>query len=1221
MPREPDDGQLSLGFGREPAPPSGDATGPPTADQAARPADLGVGADADASLADPREAAGKDVSPANLGTGADAETNPANLGAGADKEVGTRADLGAGARGTDDEPVQGVASPPGRADTPTDHRPAPPALDRPDRPPVPHPDLADAPALVRSLARVSARYPLERKVLVCGSGGEGRELLRQLALRTGSWVGFEATTTRMLAITVAGPALAARAIRLADAFDEEALLDEAIDEVLLGGEEDEHSRLARRVGMRRALARATTHLRLAGVRPGRVRDARLADPAKARILCEVLAAYERRLRRGRLADAAGVYRTANGVLRAGGEARGAAGALATQRVYLVPGIERRGLAGQFLAALQHGGAEVLEADPVRGLEVPGSVVWRSARERPGRLSHLHDVEGGAGAAGDVQGASEQAPAADLDIFVANSVEAELREVMRRARERGLRWDEVEIVATDAATYGSALHALAERMGVPVTFATGLPVERTRPGRVAAAYFRWIEGGFHADIVRTLLYANDLAAPRPNHWIRGATLARRLRALRIGWGRERYLPAIEGALAEADGLSARRYESDEQLERRRRRARRELRGLRGLLAPVLRATPPVAAGGDPDALPVSPSRVARGLRRFLGRASPGSSVDDAALERATGILRRIEAVLVRTTDYRAAAAIVRRHLSFPVPAPRAEGSAPWSSAGGALHFTDIRTGGRTGRRATFVVGLDAHRMAGSAAQDPYLLDADRARLTRADLPLSQDRARERRFALAALLARLRGSTCLSYAAWDPAEARAVSPSSDLLQAFRLMRRDASATFDDLAATRRPRAGLVPRRTTRLDSTDVWMASLERDGRLLDGGEAVREAFPRIAAGWRARAALAGDAVTAFHGRIAPRPELDPRRNPELAVSASALATLGACAKRYLHRYVMRVTPPDDPAYDPEGWLDPLGRGRILHRVYERALVEARQGDVEYQDPAFERLVFSILDREVARAAREVPAPSDAVREREMEALAGDAASFVDMIRRDPPRWIDTERAFGLGDDPPLPLRTPTGDVMVRGAIDRVDALPNGVRVVDYKTGGTFAFSGRKGTWDGGRRLQHVVYSAVASRLYDGRAVVMEYHFPTRKGENQRRAYPAGDLTAGPELVSRLLDRIAGGHFLPTDDPGDCRFCDYQAVCRVRVGDFGVQSSPLASWVKERIGEAPELAGLRAIRNWDEEGPGFLHALEADERTPTTPPSTIAPAPPNPGARDS
>jgi ATP-dependent helicase/nuclease subunit B len=753
-------------------------------------------------------------------------------------------------------------------------------------------------------------------------------------------------------------------------------------------------------------------------------------------------------------------------------------------------------------------------------------------------------------------------------------------------------------------YGSALHALAERMSVPVTFATGLPVERTRPGRVAAAYFRWIEGGFDAGVVRTLLYAGDLTAPRPNDWIRGATLALRLRSLRIGWGRDRYLPAIDRALAEVDHLPARKYETPEKLERRRRQRCRELEALRDVLGPVLRHTPPVSMEAGPASTAVSPSRVARGLRRFLAHTSPGSSVDDTALERMTRTLERIEAALVRETDYRAAAAIVRRHLTFPVPAPRTEGSAPWSSAGGALYLTDIDNGGRTGRRATFVVGLDAHRMGSSATQDPYLLDSDRMRLAGSDLPRSTDRIRERRFRLAALLARLRGSICLSYAAWDPAEARAVSPSSELLQALRLMRGDPTATFKDLEAHVRERAGLVPRCAARLDATDVWMAALEKEGRLLEGEQMVRTAFPRIDAGLRARDALSGDRVTAHHGRIAPRPELDPRRNPQRSVSASALGTLGACGKRYFYGYVLGVRAPDDPEYDPETWLDPLRRGSVLHRVYERALNEARERGLEYHDPEFESLVIAILGEEVLRQARDIPAPSDVVRDRQEEELVRDAESFVAMIRDEPPSWIATELAFGFRGEEPVPFRSSSGPVMVRGAIDRLDRVPGGLRVVDYKTGGTYGFSPGNGVYNGGRRLQHVIYTAVASLRHDGLAAAMEYHFPTRKGENRSVPYSAEDLVGGAHLVSRLLDLVARGHFLPTDSADDCRYCDYKPVCRVREVRFSVVS-PLADWVNERITDAPELQGLRVIRNWDEEGDGFLNALVADRHAPDDP----------------
>ncbi|NIR78508.1 MAG: hypothetical protein GWO00_09055, partial [Gemmatimonadetes bacterium] len=68
-------------------------------------------------------------------------------------------------------------------------------------------------------------------------------------------------------------------------------------------------------------------------------------------------------------------------------------------------------------------------------------------------------------------------------------------------------------------------------------------------------------------------------------------------------------------------------------------------------------------------------------------------------------------------------------------------APWSSAGGALHLSDLEHGGYTGREAVFLVGMDAELVPGAGGQDPVLLDGDR-RVLGADLPTSAELLKER-----------------------------------------------------------------------------------------------------------------------------------------------------------------------------------------------------------------------------------------------------------------------------------------------------------------------------------------------------------------------------------------------------------------------------------------------------------------------------------------------
>jgi hypothetical protein len=159
-------------------------------------------------------------------------------------------------------------------------------------------------------------------------------------------------------------------------------------------------------------------------------------------------------------------------------------------VVLVPGVSTRGLNGQLLSALQARGAKVLETDPVVGLDVPDSILWNRHSDGSA-FSYLFAP-------------AQRTPDLDpgsLELFCAASATDELRELLRRVAESGLAWDQVEIVTPDPDTYGSALHALSMQFGIPTTYAVGLPVERSRPGRVARAYLDWIEGGFQASPIR------------------------------------------------------------------------------------------------------------------------------------------------------------------------------------------------------------------------------------------------------------------------------------------------------------------------------------------------------------------------------------------------------------------------------------------------------------------------------------------------------------------------------------------------------------------------------------------------------------------------------------------------------------------------------------------------------------------------------------------------
>ena len=211
---------------------------------------------------------------------------------------------------------------------------------------------------------------------------------------------------------------------------------------------------------------------------------------------------------------------------------------------------------------------------------------------------------------------------------------------------------------------------------------------------------------------------------------------------------------------------------------------------------------------------------------------------------------------------------------------------------------------------------------------------------------------------------------------------------------------------------------------------------------------------------------------------------------------------------------------------------------------------------------------------------------------MEALRDDARSFVEMIRADPPPWIELEMPFGMGDDPAT-IEAGGRPVRVRGFIDRLDDRGAELHVVDYKTGTDYGYGGKSKVYDGGRRLQHLIYTLAASALTGRPATRMEYHFPTRRGENRVWAFETADLAHGGGLVAALLDSVTAGRFPATDTPGDdCRFCDFTEVCGVRTDKWGRNASCRhAEWTARNLGVLPELDSLKRVRNWEDEEPVF------------------------------
>lgn len=1013
---------------------------------------------------------------------------------------------------------------------------------------VPSDALAAAPSsrLLASGAAATTRAPNARKRLIGPDINYGRELLVALARRTGGWIGWEAANLRGIAEQLAFLPLARRNRRTAGDIEIAALVNTALDAAFATGTLDKRfAALQGSLGFRHAVRDSILELRLANISARDLRGT-TRPGAPAHELSAVLEQFDRLLNESKLVDPAGVFRAALDAFDA------EAPFVLDGELFLAPDLVARGLPGDLLARLVAHGATSLEGDaPLGTSDAPSDPALTEAR-----------------------------------FFAAATPSDELREVLRRAVATGCRWDEIEIVATDPDTYGIALDTLCQQLGIGATMLKGIPLARTRLGRAIDRWLGWLSDGLAADILRQALEAGEMELADSE--VPSTSLARELRRLQVGWGRNRYEAAV-AALGRAPETTRREDESDDEYATRKASRERSARTLRDFLVRLLRATPPVPERGSDQPVRTSSAKLAAAMLEWLQLVPLRGMAENQTATRITERLSQLAKIVEPDVSFSSAIAGLRDTLSDVRAWPLVtEERKPWSAAGGMVHLTDIAHAGTTGRPNVFVVGLDADRTSGAGRQDPLLTDSVRASLPPGRLPTSRERRAERATQIASALAGLRGTVTLSHATSGSLDGREAGPAPVLLECWRLAKNDRALSFAELREALRPPASAVPDdASASIDARDVWLGAIADGALLLDGTALVRECFATLDAGLQSAEAAEEPVAGPHHGVV-----LDAMGAFDLvasgrSISPSSLELLGKCPLAWFYRYGLGLRPPDDPEYDPDAWLDAAQRGSVLHDVYEgiTRLYRGRQRDIA-KDGARDE-VLRIADEVIAAWRERVPPPGETVFAAEAAELRQSAIAFVEMERKlardgDTGEWWELELSFG---DAGTPGRYELGDgrtLGIHGRADRVDRLPGGgLRVVDYKTGraGRFQKSPKKAPFDGGRQLQPALYAAVIQSLLGQPVSSFEYRFPTERGEAEIVGYSEAELRSAVSIVSALLEQAASGAFLPTTDPNDCGYCDCQPICRAHKGDWNKITSPRAEWAKRN---APTLDVYELIR---------------------------------------
>jgi ATP-dependent helicase/DNAse subunit B len=970
--------------------------------------------------------------------------------------------------------------------------------------------------LLSELADFCESYPLEEKILVVPSLLIGNQMTEALVRAGHSWVNIRVNTIQSLALSLVGAELAKDELSLISQAHSMAFIEEACLKIL--NDKSYFGKLRGQDGLHRAIYDVIRSLGETGIGVEDFSVKIYEDPKKGKELKEIITFYYTLLKNNNFTDESITLKQALKLANKDTHAKA---------YYLYP-------EDLNLSEYQKKLLEKLSNNKSRSLKIDSSELGSP-------------------------------PNTSTNIFKALGVENELREIFRRIISHEIPLDDTEILFTDSETCPALIYELSEQYNLPCTFSEGISVTFTRPGQAVIGYLDWISQNFESRILRQVISAGNInlrafsigkEPPSP------ISASRILRKAQIGWHRERYIPCLENLIK---CLTEKTKEASKEIDKEDSKSRvekikKQINGaetIKSAIIKILEITPDFDEAGH-----ITLKELATGAGNFIEIfARTRGLLDQLAFKTLIQLFEDLsnlpETKLTPLEAHqRLRSAVMRSHVDSSTPKP------------GKLHVGHYKYAGISGRKNTFIMGLDETKFPGSGIQNPVLLDAEREKinteLQEPVVPLLGERPKENVKTLWNRFFGLEGCVTLSYSCLDLLEDKEQFPAPFVLSVYRMIYEKPSADYSQMSLALGEPYGFIPNNDGHLDETEWWLKHL-LDPSLQNHSSIskVHKEYPWLNEGSNALIHRQKPIFSEFDGRVnSDKNEFDPRYSSQ-PMSSSRIETLAKCPYSYFLKHVLHVEPPVDIEFDPLAWLDPMLLGCLIHDIFNVFMKNISENKIK---PNFKEnwdLIQNIANDEIQSIKNIIPPPNETAFKSQLKDILTACEIFlkdeeVHCQNRTPSYF---EIPFGL------PLVSGEGEISspdsvkiklnkglhfyLRGRIDRVDKHSDGnFSIWDYKTGSTYGMK-EDSFFNQGRQVQYALYAQAFNEILkengmSGRVLESGYFYPGVKGQGKRINLELNEEGL-KNVLDCLFDALKEGAFLHSTDKDLCKYCDYQNIC--------------------------------------------------------------------------